>query len=127
METCGRGLTGGGVLSVGDDAVRDLCRWISLIVDEEGVNDEVTVTADSGPVLEDFEGGGGGSRRVARGRNEFGSLELGEVDSRAGAGELRRGSGGGPCDLIDPVLGRPYVSSLIPLAPPVARGGIGGA
>jgi hypothetical protein len=52
---------------------------------------------------------------------------LGEVDSRAGAGELRRGSGGGPCDLIDPVLGRLYVSSLIPLAPPAARGGIGGA
>lgn len=39
-------------------------------------------------------GRGGGSRR-ALGKTEFGSLELGEVDNLAGAGEDRRGRGGG--------------------------------
>ena len=71
-------------------------------------------------------GRGGGSRRTALGKTEFGSLELGEVDNLAGAGEARRGRGGGACDLIDPSLGLEYApasnkSVLLP-----ERGGIGG-
>jgi hypothetical protein len=52
--------------------------------------------------LAGLEGRGGGSRRTL-GKTEFGSLELGDVDNRAGAGEARRGRGG-PCDLTESLL-----------------------
>jgi len=41
----------------------------------------------------DLVGRGGGSR-LTLGKTEFGSLELGDVDNLAGAGEDRRGRGG---------------------------------
>ena len=47
-------------------------------------------------------GRGGGSRRTL-GRTEFGSLELGDVDNLAGAGEDRLGKGGA-WDLAESLL-----------------------
>jgi hypothetical protein len=57
---------------------------------KEGVGGKVSAVCDSAAGL---VGRGGGSRRVATGRREFGSF--GEVESRAGAGDPRRGNGGG--------------------------------
>jgi hypothetical protein len=83
IDSDGRGRGGRGISEelAADPEVEasDLCLCISLMVDEEGVNDGLGASSD-------LTGRGGGSRRTAFDNADLGSFEI---------GELRRGSAGG--------------------------------
>lgn len=94
------------------------------MIDVLGTNDGSGAGAGSIGASLILVGRGGGSRRTL-GKTELGSLELGDVDNRAGAGEARRGKGGGACDLTESLLDL-YPSASRRLVLLSGREGIGG-
>jgi len=103
MDTfgCGRGGSALGLTGGAEVEASDLCFLILSMIEVLGTNDG-SGACSIGASLDGLAGRGGGSRRTL-GRTEFGSLELGDVDNLAGAGEDRLGKGGA-WDLAESLL-----------------------